>query len=156
MISATHLHAMLVHFPIALLFTAFLFELISFISKREFFKHITISLVVLAALGAIAAYLSGDEAGEGIENGPFKIPMDLHEDAALITLLLSIVLAVYKLGSYFFEYSFFKMKAISLVLFIALVSSVSYTAYLGGQLVYKHGAGVQLGLPDFTNTDAED
>jgi len=33
------------------------------------------------------------------------------------------------------------------------VSAILRTGYLGGQLVYKHGAGVELALPDFSNPD---
>ena len=69
MISATHLHAMIVHFPIALLFVGFLFDLLSLATKKPSFKTAALYLLVLGAIGAVAAYLSGNAAGDGMDDG---------------------------------------------------------------------------------------
>ena len=69
MISATHLHAMAVHFPIALLITGFLSELASFIFKRSFFRQAAFYLLLLGTLGTIVSYLAGNAAGKGMEEG---------------------------------------------------------------------------------------
>jgi uncharacterized membrane protein len=155
MISATHLHAMIIHFPIALLMAGFLSELIALFSKKEFFKNAAFYLLLLGALGASAAYISGSYAGEGIEEGPLNAPMEMHEDAALITLLLSIFTALFRVVIYYFKYDQVWTKWVGIILFTALIGAVSYTGYLGGQLVYAHGAGVELALPDF-NTPVEE
>jgi len=56
-------HGGLTHFPIALIFVATLFDILSFFwdrsSKRRDFKAIGYWLVILAALGAVAAVFSG-------------------------------------------------------------------------------------------------
>ncbi|NOU48329.1 MAG: DUF2231 domain-containing protein [Bacteroidales bacterium] len=156
MISATHLHAMIIHFPIALLMAGFLSEVIALISKKEFFGTAAFYLLILGALGAIAAYMSGDFAGEGIEEGPLKIPMELHEQAATITLWLAIGTALFRAVIFYFNYSRKWTKVVGIVLFVLLAGAVSRTGYLGGQLVYSHGAGVQLALPDFNNTSDDD
>ena len=39
MITAPHFHAMVIHFPIALLLAGFLSELIALFSKKQFFKN---------------------------------------------------------------------------------------------------------------------
>lgn len=83
MISATHLYAMIVYFPIALLLVGFLFEVIGLIRKSSFFMQASFYLLLLAAAGAITAYLTGDAAGDGMA-------MEAHEQAAMITLLLKI------------------------------------------------------------------
>jgi len=156
MISATHLHAMIIHFPIALLMAGFLSEVIALFSKKEFFSNVAFYLLLLGALGASAAYLTGSYAGEGIEEGPLKNPMELHEEAATITLWLAIVTALFRVVIYYFKYNRSWTKWVGIILFTALVGSVARTGYLGGQLVYSHGAGVQLALPDFGNTDDDD
>ena len=69
MIAATHLHAMLIHFPIALLIIGFLSELMGLVSKKIFFNQVAYYLLILGTFGTIAAYLSGDAAGEGMEEG---------------------------------------------------------------------------------------
>lgn len=156
MISATHLHAMIIHFPIALLMAGFLSEVIALFIKKEFFSQAAFYLLILGALGATAAYLTGGYAGEGIEEGPLKNPMELHEEAAAITLWLAIITALFRAVIFYFKYNRFWVKWVGIILFTALVGSVARTGYLGGQLVYSHGAGVQLALPDFGNTDNDD
>lgn len=155
MISASHLHAMIIHFPIALLIAGFLSEVIALVSKKEFFRNAAFYLLVLGAMGAGAAYLSGDYAGEGIEDGPLEGPMELHEQAATITLWLSIITALFRTGIFYFKSEASWAKWVSIVLFAATIGSVGYTGYLGGQLVYSHGAGVELALPGL-NTSAEE
>ena len=156
MISATHLHAMVIHFPIALLLAGFLSEIIALFSKKEFFRNAAFYLLLLGALGATVAYLSGSSAGEGIEDGPLKAPMELHEQAATITLWLAIIAAVFRVVIYYFKYNRTWTKWVGFVLFLALSGAVARTGYLGGQLVYSHGAGVQLALPDFNNTSTKE
>lgn len=144
---------MIVHFPIALLLAGFLSQVIGLVSKREFFRNAAIYLLFLGTIGSIAAYFSGDFAGEGIEEGPLEGPMELHEQVAGITLWLSIATALFSIGVFYFKSSMAWTRWLSTLLFAAVVGAVSYTGYLGGQLVYRHGAGVELALPDF-NTSA--
>lgn len=153
MISSTHLHAMVVHFPIALLMTAFLFEVVSFFYKKEFFHQSSFYLLMLGTLGTVAAYLAGNAAGEGMEEGPLNKAMELHEQAATIALWLTIITALLYAGIYFFKLNKGWLKIVCILLFTAVIGSIARTGYLGGQLVYKHGAGVELALPDFSSPD---
>jgi uncharacterized membrane protein len=156
MISATHLHAMIIHFPIALLMVGFLSEIIALFSKKEFFSQAAFYLLLLGALGATAAYLTGSYAGEGIEDGPLKDPMELHEAAATVTIWLAIVTALFRSSVFYFKYNRNWVKWVGIILFSVTIGSVGITGYLGGQLVYSHGAGVQLTLPDFNQTGDDD
>ncbi|OGS74403.1 MAG: hypothetical protein A3F91_02500 [Flavobacteria bacterium RIFCSPLOWO2_12_FULL_35_11] len=151
MISATHLHAIIIHFPIALLMVGFLSELMALFSKKDFFKNTAFYLLLLGALGAIAAYVSGNYAGDGIEEGPLKIPMELHEQAALISLWLAIITALFSVLIYYFKVQNSNVKWVGILLYALLAVSVARTGYLGGQLVFSHGVGVELALPDFNN-----
>jgi uncharacterized membrane protein len=153
MISSTHLHAMVVHFPIALLMVGFLFETISFFYKKEFFRQSAFYLLILGMLGTVASYLAGNAAGEGMEEGPLNKAMELHEQAATISLWLTIITALVYGGIYFLKYNRSWLRIIAVLLFAGVIGSIARTGYLGGQLVYKHGAGVELALPDFSNPD---
>jgi uncharacterized membrane protein len=155
MITATHLHAMAIHFPIALLIIGFLSEIIAVFIKKPFFHQSAFYLLLIGTLGTIVAYLSGDEAGEGIEGGSLGSAIELHEQAATIALWLTIVTAIVYLAIYFFKYSKNWSRIASILLFAATIGAIARTGYLGGQLVYKHGAGVELGLPDFSNSAEE-
>jgi len=151
MISATHLHAIIIHFPIALLIVGFISELVGVINNKTFFKNTAFYLLLLGSSGAIAAYISGSFAGEGIEEGPLKLPMKLHEQAALITLWMAIITALYRMVIFYFNFNSTRIRWVGIILFTALVLAVARTGYLGGQLVYSHGAGVEMTLPDFSN-----
>lgn len=150
MFTATHLHAMIVHFPIALVLVGFLFETIGFISKKDFFHKASFYILILAAAGAIFSYLTGHSAGEGMESGSLEAAMEAHEDAALITLWLTIAVAVVRLFMEFWKNSFSWLRIVSFILLLGAVGGVARTGYLGGQLVFRHAAGVEL---SFGNTD---
>lgn len=153
MFTASHLHAMFIHFPIALLIVGFVAEVISLFSEKEFFKNAGFYLLILGTLGTLASYFSGTAAGEGIEEGPLAKVMELHEQAATITLWLTIATSSAYTAILIFKYKKSWAKIVSIILFAAIIGGIARTGYLGGQLVYKHGAGVQLALPDFSNAD---
>jgi uncharacterized membrane protein len=148
MISSTHLHAMVIHFPIALLIIGFLSELLGHLIKKPFFNQAAFFLLILGTFGTIIAYLSGDAAGEGMEEGTLGKAIGMHQEAAIITLWLAILTSLVYAAILFFKFQNKWFKIISIVLFASVIGAVTRTAYLGGQLVYKHGAGVELGLTD--------
>jgi uncharacterized membrane protein len=151
MISSTHLHAMVVHFPIALLIVGFLFEVTGLFHKRKFFQRASFYLLILGTFGSVVSYLVGNAAGEGMEEGSLNTAMDLHEQAASISLWLTIITTLVYAGVYCFKCCQPWLRIIAVLLFAGVVGSIARTGYLGGQLVYKHGAGVELALPDFLN-----
>jgi uncharacterized membrane protein len=153
MLSATHLHAMVVHFPIALLMVGFLSELIAFFYHKTFFHQSAFYLLILGTAGTIVSYLVGNAAGEGIEEGSLKKALVLHEQAGTISLWLTVINAAIYLAIYFFKYDKSWLKIISVLLFACVIGAIAKTGYLGGKLVYKHGAGVELALPDFSHPD---
>jgi uncharacterized membrane protein len=152
MFSATHLHAMIVHFPVALLLAGFFSETIGLISKKTFFTKAGFYLLILATAGALAAWFTGDNAGEGMEGGSLKKALDIHAQSALITLWLTISAAV---ARSVLEWGKKKMKWLKIsafLLFALAAAGVGRTGYLGGQLVYKHAAGVEIGIDTFNST----
>lgn len=149
MLTSPHIHAMVIHFPIALILVGFFSEIIALISKKQFFKNTSFYLLLLGALGAIVAYISGSYAGDGMIDGILQKPMELHEEAATITLWLASITALFRVSLYYFKYERTWSKWVGVILFTALVGSVARTGYLGGQLVFQHGAGIELALPDF-------
>ena len=144
---------MAVHFPIALLIVGFLFELISFFYKKEFLRQSAFYLLILGMLGTVVAYLAGNAAGAGMEEGDLKNAMELHEQAATISLWLTIVTSLLYAVAFIFKHNTRWLRSIGVLLFAAVIASIARTGFLGGQLVYKHGAGVELALPDFSTPD---
>jgi uncharacterized membrane protein len=148
MFDTTNLHPMIVHFPIALLIVGFLSDIIGLASNKEFFHKAAFYLLVLGTAGVIAAYLSGNSAGESVnEAGALKIALDIHENAALITLWIIVTTALIRIVLVMLKRFRGVYKWATVVIFAAGIVSVANTGHYGGQLVYKHAAGVQL-MPD--------
>lgn len=157
MFTATHLHAMIVHFPVALVLVAFLSELIGLILKKQFYLQASFYILVLAGLGAIAAYLSGNAAGDGMDGGSLQRAMEDHEESATFTLWLTMAAAGAKIVLCFIQKEMRWLKILAFTLLFAAAGSVARTGYLGGELVFKHAAGVELGIGNFdTLQDNED
>lgn len=155
MFDLTHLHPMLVHFPIALLIVGLLADITGVITKREFFSRTGLLMLVLGTIGLITAYISGDRAADGLmETGPLQIAVESHEEAAQITLWLMIVTTFVRLALVGFRKYTGLLRWIPLALFLVGVASMARTGYYGGELVFKHAAGVQLNLGPFTATEA--
>ena len=89
-----------------------------------------------------------------MEGGTLGKAIELHENAATITLWLAIITSIVYCVVNWFKYSNKWIKVASVLLFAALIGGVSRTAYLGGQLVYNHGAGVELALPNFNENES--
>lgn len=149
MITAAHFHAMVIHFPIALLIFGFLSEVISIILKNSFFRKAALYLLLVGTVGTIVAFLVGNAAADGMEEGVMGKAIALHEQAGLISLWGTIITALAYIGITVFKYDKTWARMICLILFAVVVTAIGRTGYLGGQLVYKHGAGVELALPDF-------
>jgi uncharacterized membrane protein len=149
MLTATHLHAMLVHFPIALLLVAFASEIVGLITKRQFFREVAIYLLFLGAAGTVASYWVGQNAGAGMEEGSLAEAMELHEQAGTISLILVLLTTVAYGYAFWQKISSKGFQIVCLILFCLSIAAIGRTGYLGGQLVFKHGAGVELALPDF-------
>jgi len=146
MIDITHIHPMLVHFPIALLIAGLFSDILGLFVKKEFFTRAGFYLLILGTLGAIAAVITGLMAGDGIESGPLKDAVEMHEDAGLLTLWLAVITSAFRIILVMLKKYQGGLKMLALVLFLATVLSVARTGFYGGELVYKHAAGVEFSL----------
>lgn len=162
MFDTSHLHPMIVHFPIALLIVGFLAEVVGLVLKKEFFITAAFYLLVLGTLGVIAAFITGDIAGDGVsETGQLKNALETHEHAAQLTLWLMVGAAVVRIALVWMKKFNGILKYAAFVLFLVGVLSVARTGYYGGELVYKHAAGVQFNFgldqnANDANTPVED
>jgi len=143
-------HPRFVHFPIALLLTYILLEIIGIVFKKDFFSksaHLILFLGVLAALAAVLTGNMAEEAAELLEEKGAIIPfgsISEHENWATITvwyfgalLVLRTFLAIRKKFTGFFQYIF-------VVLALAGAYFIYQTGEHGASLVYKHGVGTEL------------
>lgn len=153
MFDTSHIHPMIVHFPIALLIFGFLADLINVIFKKDFFGKAGLYLLIFGTLGVIAAYISGNIAGDGLtEAGPLKNAIESHQDAALISLWIMSITSVLRIGFIMIRKYEGAFKWAVLILFFIGVVSIARTGYFGGELVFKHAAGVQFNLGNSLNS----
>ena len=154
MFDTTHLHPMIVHFPIALLIIGFLFDLTGAIFNKVFFSKAGFYLLILGTLGVIAAFISGNIAGDGVsEVGTLKQALENHEDAAQLSLWLMVTASVARISIVLLKKYSGVFKWTAIVLFLVGILSIARTGYYGGELVFKHAAGVQLNLGIDFNSD---
>jgi uncharacterized membrane protein len=138
---------MIVHFPIALIIVGFLFDAISLFVKKEFFSTAGFYLLILGTLGVVAAFFSGTSAGSGItEAGTLKQALETHEGAAELALWLMVITAVVRIALVATKKYQGGFKYAALVLFLLGVLAIARTGYYGGDLVFRHAAGVQFNL----------
>ena len=95
MFTATHLHAMVIHFPIALVLIGYIFEIISLFSKNIFYRQSSFALLFIGTIGVLFAYFTGNAAGDGMEDGTMFRAMKLHEQSATFTLCIACSTAIY-------------------------------------------------------------
>ena len=132
------LHPAVVHFPIALAVVGALAELAYLVMRRPWIKWFGPILLSLALAGSGAAYFSGQSVQDkAVEQGVPHPAIEKHEQScvwALCALGLATLLswAVRPRG---------KGIWLSALVAVAAMGLTLYTGYLGGELVYVHGAG---------------
>jgi uncharacterized membrane protein len=137
------LHPKIVHFPVALLITSAFFGILALIFKkrRELFKEVLFWNLLLGVAGAILAIITGlSQEDTLVHNEAIHELMETHETLGFIFSGLFAVLLVWMI----FRKS--KMKTGELVGFVVILivsaGLLTYSAHLGGKMVYGEGAGV--------------
>jgi uncharacterized membrane protein len=147
-----NVHAMVVHFPVALLPTALVLDLAALaFRKRIWIDRAASTLYVVGTLGAAAAYQSGRVAAAEMWKtaGQAQAVLADHQDLALVTLLSFCVVTLLRLAvtwlgreDWRIKLGFFRLLA--LVASVAALVLLLLTAERGGSLVYEHGMGIRV------------
>jgi uncharacterized membrane protein len=135
------LHALLNDFPIALLVTAVFFDLLALATRRVGLRLVSFSLLLVGALGAVAAVVSGLQAEDHIDHGEaVHQAMETHEKVALISLGVFGVLALWRL---FRERRMGAAeRSVTLIASLGGVGVLFATGLYGGRLMFEHAAGI--------------
>ena len=139
----TNFHPFVVHFPLALLAAALVFEALAIIFDSGELSRAGWWNQLLGSLGVFAAVLSGLSAEKSVTlQGSAKEIFGFHEQIAFLVAALFAGLLLWRIGTKTRVPE--KPRWIYLALFGAGVALMLYGAWLGGELVYGHGAGVTL------------
>ena len=136
------LHAALNDLPTALLLTAVFFDVVAMVSRRPLFRQMGFWTMVVGAVGAVAAVISGLQAEEHIAHGEaVHRVMGTHERLAFVTLGIFGVVVLWRIVREK------RMAAIERLLTVILslggVGVLFATARFGGKLVFEHAAGIR-------------
>lgn len=139
-----NIHPFVVHFPIALLVVAVLFDLARlWFTKQSWLHNAVIALYTTGTIGLIAAFLSGRQAVETVSVTGDAVPVvTSHEDWALYTLIFFGIFTATRLWTWWKDIE--KGWLLPALIAPALIGTgmLWYTGELGAKLVYKHGVAV--------------
>jgi len=139
-----NIHPFVVHFPIALLVVAVLFDLARlWFTKQSWLHNTVITLYTTGTIGLIAAFLSGRQAVETVSVTGNAVPVvTSHEDWALYTLIFFGIFTACRLWTWWKDIE--KGWLLPALIAPALIGTgmLWYTGELGAKLVYKHGVAV--------------
>lgn len=138
MFDTSHIHPMLVHFPIALVVIGFVAELASvFIKKEPCFSKIGFYLLLTGTLAALGTWLSGVLFTSELSGAAGDVK-ETHELFALITLSLLVVCSALRLLIQFRKTKNKNLTWIAFILYALAALSVGLTGFFGGTLVYSY------------------
>jgi uncharacterized membrane protein len=138
-------HPQIVHTPIALIIVGAVFELIGRATDIDWWRKAAFAMLVIGVLGAGAAVLSGQEAGESAEHqGVAESAVDAHEDIAKVTLWIGIAAVLARALAGRAGRAKAAVGLLALGLHLAAAVTVGIAGYRGGKLVYEHGANVKV------------
>lgn len=136
-----NLHPFLSAFPPVLIIQAFVCELILLrAADREFWKKVGRYTLVAALIFTAAAFFSGYFAAEDASQ-TFNVSQDVIANHHNFGRLLLFALIPVTLFSFLRDDSC-RLNLLYLFFLAAALALVLYTGWLGGNLVFRHGAGV--------------
>ncbi len=143
---APNLHPLLVHFPIAILFTAVLIDIAGlFLKEQPFWRRAAVLLYVLGGISVFATYLAGEQAADSVFlPSEANALLTEHSDLGQWTFWFYGGYAVLRLIVFLTGLS--KRMIVHLpMVFIAAGGLVLLfsTAEHGAELVFRFGVGVQ-------------
>ncbi len=139
------LHPLIVHTPIALIILSFLFELVGRAMDAEWWRKAAFAMLIVGVLGATAAVLTGNQAGDAAEHqGVAEHAVDTHGDAGRMTLWLGLAAVIARASAGRAGAARGAVGALALAAHFAAAVAVGIAGYRGGMLVFEHGAGVHV------------
>jgi uncharacterized membrane protein len=150
-------HPQVVHFPIALLIIASLFEILSYFWKKESFSLTSLILLALGTIGAFIALQSGEIAADIAKKIPgIESTLHEHEEMAELVFYLYLVISIIKVVLMYLKKDIMPWRLSVLCGMLIGTFFLFRVGHYGGQLVYEWGAGVKPVLEQINNSSADE
>ncbi len=140
-----NIHPFIVHFPIALIVVAVVFDIIrAFLKEHDWLHNTVLSLYAAGTVGLLAAFFSGLHAVDTVSITGDAVPVvTAHEDWALYTLIYFSAFTLLRVWTWWQNMEAKQPVRIGLILLaFAGTGMLWYTGEQGAKLVYKHGVAV--------------
>jgi uncharacterized membrane protein len=139
MFNTSHIHPMIVHFPVALITIGFLAEVFYLFYKDEkWLSKAGFSLMIAGALSAIAAWSTGQLFTNEPTQGAILNVFNRHETGAMITMILMIAGSVFRIWLVLKKREESHLKWVVFGLYFLAFAAVSFTGFMGGTMVYDY------------------
>jgi uncharacterized membrane protein len=136
-----NIHPLLVHFPIALLISFWMVDLIGSILKKPQRRYFASGLLYLGTLSTLVTVMTGFIAANSVaHDGEVHTLMERHKLLGLSVLTLAIILSGWRILAH--EQLKEGANVCYLVLSAGLFSLILLGADIGGLMVYKYGVSV--------------
>ena len=138
MFKLEHVHPMMVHFPITLIYAGFLAEVVYlFFKKHQLLREAGFWLLCFGALSVVTAYFSGAFLTKELYGAAGTI-QSTHELFAEFTVFTSLIGASLKVYLRIENKEDSVLKWVAFAFYTASVVLISTTGYYGGVLVYEY------------------
>ncbi len=148
---APNMHPLVIHFPIALLFAAVLFDFWGLVKRdATWATKAALLLFVLGAIAAIVAVITGHEAAEGLFHAgllPKSAGADLHAHAELgedTAWFFGIYVVIRLILTWWGKMSQLSFAVVAFLVGFGGLFLVYETAEHGGKMVYDHNLGTMM------------
>lgn len=135
------------HFPIALLLLGAVAAVVAVFVRRWHLPWLAALLLVLGAAGAVVAVGTGEEEGEMAEASSPNVEevLETHEEWGETTRNIALAAAAFALAAAFaskVRVAGVGLSFVTALLALAGAYAVAQTGHYGGELVYRHGVGI--------------
>ncbi len=140
------IHPKVVHFPVALLTTYSLLEIVGIVFKKEFISKSALLILCLAVVTAFFAVLTGNQASTNFNFWTDESSALLGEHQSYATYLLWFAVLVCGIRIFVvLKKKFFGITKYLFILFALMILFLVYqTGIHGGDLVKKYGIGTEI------------
>lgn len=138
------LHPPLVHFAIVLPLVALFFQISYSVSNNYIYSQWASRILVIAAVFMVAAWYTGGLQGQDVYpllSDEGQTILKQHKDIGLYLMVVTIILAIVKFIAC--KTRNVVLETIVLIGLLTASSALAYQGFIGGDVVYKHGGGVE-------------